>query len=640
MKKVLTFILLFVVGISLSGCKIDFGKPSDLNPKPTDEELPVSVEVESITKTHKLYVDETLQLKATVYPTTITEPIVFSSNNENIATVNQEGLVTGVSEGTVKITAKVTKSSTTVEGFIVLTVEKRPVALTSVSITGPDTVFVDDYTKLGLVFNPEGATANGTWTTNNQSVATIDANGNLYGVSVGTVLVTYSVNEQISATKSINVVSRGGVATELSIIVRDIIETGEEVQAYIDVTPAGSIKGEISWTSSNNSIATVDSNGKIKGIKEGTVIITAKNENNLTAAVEINVLNYKLDNLELEDNIVELARTRKDSILGVSNYKYDKDNDLVRNSLGSGFIYKIEFMLKNGTTVYDLKDIKTFNEVETYKYYMITNRHVVEGSDALKVYLHQIDDEVPATLIQYDDKVDVAIITFNYDKYIRPLELGDSDKLVAGKFAIAIGNPSGYEFSSSITFGIISHPKRFLPTDTNEDGINDWDSEYIQHDVAINPGNSGGPLLNLKGEVIGINTLKYVASNIEGMGFSIPINVVKDLIPILESGEKPNRALLGVTAIAVKDIKNNPKSEYIVPDEIEYGLYVVSVSEGSVAAKGGILVDDIITSFNGLEITNITILRAQLNQIVVGQETEIEVIVYRNGEYITLTLIF
>lgn len=97
---------------------------------------------------------------------------------------------------------------------------------------------------------------------------------------------------------------------------------------------------------------------------------------------------------------------------------------------------------------------------------------------------------------------------------------------------------------------------------------------------------------------------------------------------------------MGVTAIAVKDIINNPKSEYSVPESIAYGLYVIDVAAGSVAAIGGIQIDDIITSFNGLEITNITILRAELNQIVVGQNHEIEVIVYRNNEFVTLKLVF
>ena len=120
------------------------------------------------------------------------------------------------------------------------------------------------------------------------------------------------------------------------------------------------------------------------------------------------------------------------------------------------------------------------------------------------------------------------------------------------------------------------------------------------------------------------------------MGFSIPINVVKDLIPYLEDGEKPNRALLGVTASAVKDILDNPKSEIVIPEEIKYGLYVISVADGSVASRGGIVTGDIIVKFAYIELTNVTMLRAQLNQIIVGSNTEIEVEVYRNGEFLNV----
>src|SRR5690606_10265096 len=120
-----------------------------------------------------------------------------------------------------------------------------------------------------------------------------------------------------------------------------------------------------------------------------------------------------------EDNLVDLVRTRKDSVLGVSNYKYDNEGDLLRNSLGSGFVYKVEFVLKNGAVLHNIEELRTFADVDYYKYYLITNRHVVIGSDKLKIYLHKIDNEIDANLIQYDDKVDLAIVSFTYDEYIR-----------------------------------------------------------------------------------------------------------------------------------------------------------------------------------------------------------------------------
>lgn len=645
MKKITIFILFVILSLSLVGCaKLDFGKPDKLDPKENNGDIPTSVVLESVSKVHKLYVGSQLELKATVYPATVTKEVLFSSNDEEVATVNQQGVVTGVSPGTVKITAKVEKSTTLgnttyVEGHLLLTVMQEIVELEDVLISGPDSIYIDDTAKFSVIKTPENATFSGTWSTNDENIATIDQNGIMVAKAVGSVKVSYFVDENINDTFVVNVLSRSNNPTGIEIIVRDIIEAGQDVQAFIKVLPEGSLNNGVNWSIDDEEIATVNEEGLILGLSEGTTTLRAELLGN-NASVEIEVKDYRLDSSVLEDNLVDLVRTRKDSVLGVSNYKYDNEGDLLRNSLGSGFVYKVEFVLKNGAVLHNIEELRTFADVDYYKYYLITNRHVVIGSDKLKIYLHKIDNEIDANLIQYDDKVDLAIVSFTYDEYIRPLELANSDELVSGKFAAAIGNPSGYEFSSSLTFGIISHPKRFLPTDTNDDGINDWDSEYIQHDVAINPGNSGGPLFNLKGEVIGINTLKYASTNIEGMGFSIPINIAKDLIPILEDGEKPNRALLGVTAIAVKDVLNNPKSEYTIPEGILYGLYVTDVVEGSAAFNGGILKDDIIISFNNVEITNVTMLRAELNQIVVGNNTEIDVVVFRNNEYITLKLVF
>ena len=148
MKRIYTLLLVFVLGIALTGCfKLDFSIPNNLTPSDQNGDVPTSVLLESENKTHKLYVDETLQLVATVQPSTVTEPVIFISSNEEIATVDEEGLVTGISPGTVKITARVSKqissnNTKTVEGYIILTVEEKPVELEAVSITGPDMLYV------------------------------------------------------------------------------------------------------------------------------------------------------------------------------------------------------------------------------------------------------------------------------------------------------------------------------------------------------------------------------------------------------------------------------------------------------------------------------------------------------------------
>jgi serine protease Do len=243
----------------------------------------------------------------------------------------------------------------------------------------------------------------------------------------------------------------------------------------------------------------------------------------------------------------------------------------------------------------------------------------------------------------YDDKVDLAVIAFEHTKYIQPVEFADSNLVQRGNFAIAIGNPNGYEFYGSATFGIVSFPKRYMSDDTDDDGISDWDSEYIQHDVAINPGNSGGALINIEGKLIGINTLKLVSEDTDNMGFAIPSNLVQELIPILERGEKPTRQTLKISVFDVKVLKNPedyPGAE--VPEisgleEINFGLYVAAV-EITGPAYGYLQEGDIILKFEGVEIKNTQTFRSILNNILEGETATIEI--YRGQETITVVIPF
>ena len=274
---------------------------------------------------------------------------------------------------------------------------------------------------------------------------------------------------------------------------------------------------------------------------------------------------------------------------------------------------------------------------------VITNRHVIENSDAVKVYLHTIDEEIDAEFIHYDDKVDMAIVKFRYDEYIKPLKFSNSDTLVHGETVIAIGNPEGFEFSSSATRGIVSYPERFISDDTDGDGVNDWDAVYIQHDASINPGNSGGPLLNMYGEVIGINTLKFASAEVDNMGFSIPSNTIVELLPYLENGKVPQRAKIGITVIAVLDLLQtdykNADYKYIIPEGLKTGLYITDVTNGS-PAFGILQKDDILLEFNGVVLRKSIQLRAELGEIIVGSNQIIKVKVLRNGKELVFDLTF
>ncbi|HHU56602.1 MAG TPA: PDZ domain-containing protein [Acholeplasmataceae bacterium] len=254
------------------------------------------------------------------------------------------------------------------------------------------------------------------------------------------------------------------------------------------------------------------------------------------------------------------------------------------------------------------------------------------------MYFGEEDEEIKATLMEQDPQVDLAVIRFEYAKYIQPLEFADSDQLKKGSFAIALGNPSGYY--GSATFGIISYPKRYIEEDIDNDRIIDWEAEYIQHDVAINPGNSGGPLINLQGQIIGINTMKFVDEEIDNMGFSIPSNLVAQIVPLLEQGIKPQRPKLGVQILEIRSMNEEKRLSYNIPSDINYGLLVDSVEPNSPAGKANIKKGDIILYFNGVQIRYTHQLRNELNKLVNTSGKQIEIVVYRDGEEITLKAVF
>lgn len=232
--------------------------------------------------------------------------------------------------------------------------------------------------------------------------------------------------------------------------------------------------------------------------------------------------NVTIDINQFEDLIVSVGEKCNNGTIGVENYTSNGYTTQV-NGTGSGFVFDGEAELYDGTTI-KLDKVEDNMNVRIFTYYAITNYHVIEGAKALKIYFGENKSKASASVISKDKKKDLAIITFSTSLYLSPLELGNSDNLKQGQFAIAIGSPQGFDYFNSLTLGIVSYPNRLLEDEYGNKNI------YIQTDVAINPGNSGGPLLNINGQVIGVNTMKLVDEEIDLMGFSIPINVVKEFI--------------------------------------------------------------------------------------------------------------
>lgn len=246
--------------------------------------------------------------------------------------------------------------------------------------------------------------------------------------------------------------------------------------------------------------------------------------------------------------------------------------------------------------------------------YILTNYHVIEGAKEVVVTLSDGRD-VKAKVINYDQNQDIAMLKISDDSVEVPavVELGDSDALKPGEQVIAIGSPLSKEFGQTVTAGIVSATNRTVETSS---GVQ---LNLIQTDAAINPGNSGGPLVNTKGEVIGINNMKIASDEVEGIGFSIPINSIKDRI---ESLSKPILNL----GISVREINSTLGKQY----NMEKGLYIVQVTEFSPAEKAGLQGGDLIVKFDGQRIKTFDELKAIRDTKEEGDTVSVEVI--RNGE--------
>ncbi len=261
-------------------------------------------------------------------------------------------------------------------------------------------------------------------------------------------------------------------------------------------------------------------------------------------------------------------------------FRNPNDEALVQNALGSGVIV-------------------------TNEGHIITNNHVVDQVDEIEVQLSDGRTK-KARLIGADSQVDLAVLKID-DPGVRPLKLADSDMVQAGDFVLAIGNPFGFE--ETVTDGIISSKGRPNRTDAFGD--------LLQTNAAINPGNSGGPLINLRGEVVGINTAIISRSGgSQGIGFAIPSNTVRTALESLLKQGRIIRGYLGIQSRALQPGQNNADSE---------GVIVNEVMPGSPAAQAQLQRGDIIRRFDGHDVKNINVLRSLVAQTELNKKVELEI---------------
>ena len=256
--------------------------------------------------------------------------------------------------------------------------------------------------------------------------------------------------------------------------------------------------------------------------------------------------------------------------------------------------------------------------------YIVTNNHVIENADQIKVKL-AMGKEFDAKVVGRDPKTDLALIKIEASDDLTPLEMGDSDRLRVGTWVVAIGSPFGLE--QTVTAGIVSAKGRTL-------GAGPYD-DFIQTDASINPGNSGGPLINMKGEVIGINTAIFSqgGGNV-GIGFAIPVNLAQGIIEQLKNEGQVTRGWLGV---GIQDITPELAEYYGVKDK--KGVLVTQVFSGDPADKSGIKTGDVIVAVDGKKVSSSRELSRTIANTTVGERTPVSILRAGEGKilYVELT---
>lgn len=267
--------------------------------------------------------------------------------------------------------------------------------------------------------------------------------------------------------------------------------------------------------------------------------------------------------------------------------------------------------------------------------YIITNNHVVtDGDEAVVTFAN--GKEVKAEVVGTDDLTDLALLKAKVDFKAEAFTMGDSSLVKKGEYVIAMGSPLGIEYQGSVSGGLISGVNRRMEMDIDNNGVADWDVNVLQTDAAINPGNSGGPLINMAGELIGINAMKISDTSVEGFGFALPINEVLPIISQLEKNGKVVRPILGISIQPIEQLSIMDKAYLGIDTDINSGLLIVKVSRHSPAASADIRIRDILLKFDGKELKDFKQFRQLLYSKQVGDK--VTIVIRRNGKDITKTV--
>ncbi len=300
--------------------------------------------------------------------------------------------------------------------------------------------------------------------------------------------------------------------------------------------------------------------------------------------------------IQESDTLYESVQKVYDATVLVENY--NRSGSLTGS--GSGFVYK--------------KD-------EQYAY-IITNHHVIKDASSIKV-VNTEGEEVNATLLGSDEYADIAVLRVEAKFALLVAEIGDSSELRISDTVFTVGTPVSKQYMGTVTGGRISS-KGYVTVSVELDDGTSYMMELLQTDAAINPGNSGGPLVNVNGQVIGVNSLKLVQEQIDNMGFAIPIEHVMSVVDRLEKGEKIIRPQLGVSLVNATSSYYLYKNQIYLDEEFESGVAIVQVEKNSTAYEYGLQKGDVVLAINGVEIEDVAHFRFILYKYTIGDEITVQ----------------
>ncbi len=327
----------------------------------------------------------------------------------------------------------------------------------------------------------------------------------------------------------------------------------------------------------------------------GTILVT----HYIPIKTEVVEKTVKEVNITETNTIREAVDKIYDAVVLIQSYK---NNTLI--GTGTGFIYK--------------KDNKSG--------YVMTNNHVIEGATSVKIITSK-GKTIDATIMGGDQYSDIAVLTINKDEVLAVAEIGNTADCSIGDTLFTVGSPLGDEYMGTVTKGILSGKDRTITVTVNNANFM---MEVLQTDAAINPGNSGGPLANINGEVIGVNSMKLVKDEVEGMGFAIPIELAMASAAHLEKGEEIKHPIIGLELTEVSNSYLLYQNKILLDKDFEKGVVVISVSDNMPASVAGFKKGDVILAIDNVEISNLAHFRYVLYKYNINDTIEIKY--YRDGK--------